>query len=159
MTATQNHLNPLLSYYTKTLVCCVNMIYKTSHSYCPILLFQILSNRPKEKSISSSRTSARRSGWRRKSQHSDQDRYIMTIKNRSTHFQSKADPRAAVTLRTRFVHRSCENASCQSCCYMLWFLMLLPEKYMFVVHLSSSKCHCVHSMFVLLKLIFLRHVK
>lgn len=59
---------------------------------------QILLSRHKEKSVSSSRTSAWRSGWRRKSPRSDQDKYVTTMKNWFTRFQRKADPRAAVTV-------------------------------------------------------------
>lgn len=54
---------------------------------------QIPLSRHKEKSGSSSRTSARGSGWRRRSHRFDRDEYVTTLRRRFTHFHCKADPR------------------------------------------------------------------
>lgn len=58
-----------------------------------LIPFQILLNRPKERSASSSRTSAQRRGWRGRSRRSDQDNFNTTTKNRCTQCHHRADLR------------------------------------------------------------------
>lgn len=88
-----------------------------------LIPLQIPLSRHGEKSISSSQTSVWRSGWTKRSHCSDLDKYIMTIKNRYTLFQAKADLRTAQNpsrLRRKsaivcpFAHT---NAICQKRCF------------------------------------------
>lgn len=115
---------------------------------------QILSSQHKEKSVSSSQTSVWRSGWRRKSHRSDQDKFIMTIKNRSTHFQHKADLRTAVsatdpqglTRNSSLLARKYKYKRPQKMLQAIYDeYCVIPEKCMFFIcHHSSSKCQHVH---------------
>lgn len=62
------------------------------------LTAQIQLNRLKERLLFSSLISVWTNGCRRRSRRSEEDRSSTTIRNRSTHFQHQADPRAAPTV-------------------------------------------------------------
>lgn len=145
----------------------VSKCTKSSYSFFYLPSLQILSSRHKEKSVSSSQTSVRRSGWRRKSHRSDRDKYITTSENRSTRFQRKADPRTAVTVtdppgphsNSAYVHWWLRRASCQrnaTTLHMLYILCADPSKVQASCFYLSLQSKCQHVYPI--KLIFLERV-